>query len=74
MAGPADRLTLCVDEILDAVHAGGAWLPRTTAIAIASTILDDGYLPLYEHTLHQTLALAILEHHDYLMALVDEWP
>lgn len=67
-------LTACADEILDLVHSGSGWIPRVEAMAIASTLLDDGYLPLYEYTLHQPLALALLEHHDHLLELVGQWP
>ncbi len=72
----AERLVACADEILDMLYGagGGVWLSRITAIALASTILDDGYLPLYEFTLHQTLVLDLLKHHDELMALISDWP
>jgi len=43
-------------------------------MAIASVLIDDGYIPIQASTRHQTLALALLTHHDELMKLVDEWP
>lgn len=70
------RLIDCADELLDLVEGmgGGIWLNRSAAIAIAYTILDHGYIPLYEHTLHQTLALDLLTHHDYFIDLITQWP
>lgn len=69
-----ERLVDGADEILDLVAGGGTWLPRVRALALAAVLLDDGYLPLHEYTLHQTLALALLDHHDHLIDLIDRWP
>ena len=72
----ARQLLDCADQLLDLVEGmgGGIWLNRTNAIAMAYTILDHGYIPLYEQTLHQSLALDLLTHHDYLIDLITEWP
>ena len=48
-------------------------MDRHTALAVAHSILDDGYIPLV-NGLNLELALTMLKHHDMLFDLINDYP